>query len=70
MLPFVTPTTDIRRDDLRVTDQYRSRGSSRSVWQGVLILAVIFTAIVLAVVLATSGDSGSQLEPTPTIQQQ
>ncbi|MDP2623798.1 MAG: hypothetical protein Q8Q29_08375 [Actinomycetota bacterium] len=70
MLPFVTPTTDMRRDEQRVTGQYRDRDSSRSVWQGVLILAVIFAAIVLAVALATSGDSGNQLEPTPTVQQQ
>lgn len=70
MLPFVTPTTDMRRDGQRATDQYRGRDPSRSFWQGVLILAMIFAAIVLAVVLATSGDSGNQLEPTPTIRQQ
>jgi len=74
MLPFVTPTTDTRRDDQRVSaDQYHRQAysSSRGAWQGVLILAVILTAIVLAVVLAATGDSGNQrLEPTPTIQQQ
>jgi hypothetical protein len=73
MLPFVTPTTDTRRDDQRVTDaaHVRADTGSRGLWQGLLLVAAILSAVLLAVVLASTGDSGSEpLEPTPTIQQQ
>ena len=77
MLPFVTPTTDTRRNDQRAPSDYRDtadyrdpRATGRGIWQGVLLLVLIFSAIVLAVVLATSGGSGGELEPTPTIQPQ
>jgi hypothetical protein len=74
MLPFVTPTTDTRRDDQRVTGEHaghvRAGTGSQGLWQGVLLVAVILSAILLAMVLASTGDSASEpVEPTPTIQQ-
>ena len=74
MLPFVTPTTDTRRDDQRATGEHAGRvradTGSRGLWQGVLLVAVILSAILLAVVLASTGDPGSEpVERTPTIQQ-
>ena len=74
MLPFVTPTTDTRRDDQRVPDttsQVRERSGFRGLVQALLLVAVIISAIVLAVVLASTGGADSEpIEPTPTIQEQ
>lgn len=68
MLPFVTPTSDTRADDVRVVRSDRT--AAPSAWGGFLVLAVIAAAIILALVLAGSGGSDpAPLEPTPTGQQ-
>jgi hypothetical protein len=68
MLPFVTPTTDIRSEDIRVPSTGKSGGNS---WGGLLIIAVIVSAIILAIALAGSGGFGSDpTDPNPTEQPQ
>jgi hypothetical protein len=69
MLPFVTPTTDIRSEDMRIEE---STGRTRSTsWSGLLIIAVIVSAIILAIALAGSGGFGSDpTDPNPTEQPQ
>lgn len=68
MLPFVTPTSDTRSDDVRV--DRRDRTPAPGAWGGLLLLAVIAAAMILAMVLAGSGGSDPEpLEPIPTEQQ-
>jgi hypothetical protein len=68
MLPFVTPTTDIRSEDIRIQPTGESGGNS---WGGLLIIAVIVSAIILTIALAGSGGFGSDpVEPNPTDQPQ
>ncbi|HSM02061.1 MAG TPA: hypothetical protein VK960_06450 [Acidimicrobiia bacterium] len=73
MLPFVTPTTDTRREDQRApehTGQVRESAGVRGLVQALLLVAVVVSAIVLAVVLASGGSDSEPLGPTPTIQEQ
>lgn len=68
MLPFVTPTTDIRSEDIRIQSTGKSGGDS---WGGLLIIAVIVSAIILAISLAGSGGFDSDpVELNPTDQPQ
>lgn len=69
MLPFVTPTADTRTEDIRIHQTDRKSGSNS--WGGLLIIAVIVSAIILAIALAGSGASGTDpVEPIPTDQPQ
>ncbi|MEX1208627.1 MAG: hypothetical protein WEE36_08535 [Acidimicrobiia bacterium] len=64
----MTPTTDIRSEDIRVQSTAKSGGNS---WGGLLIIAVIVSAIILAIALAGSGGFDSDpVEPNPTDQPQ
>jgi len=69
MLPFVTPTTDTRSEDIRIAAPTGKSGSSS--WGGLLILAAIVSAIILAIALAGSGGSEpGPVEPNPIDQPQ